>query len=188
MSNFQPEAATPREGGLFDPPADATESSPTAAANAPTPTPRNTTRGGGASPRIGAASAEFAEASSAGRSDEDSTSTGAVPAKEEGRGALAEQTASPDAAARLASIDESLREIRGLVESRVREEQHENYSPFSVAAGAAQALAAGLLIWAFAELAFGRLYADVLMKLAFALVIQTIALTAIVAGRSASGR
>lgn len=184
MSNFQPEAATPREGGLFDPPADAAETSQATAANVPTQ--RNANRGGGSSPRIGAASAEFAEPSTTSAAQSDDDASEGVPAKDAGM--LAAPAAAPDAAARLASIDESLREIRGLVESRVREEQHENYSPFSVVAGAAQALAAGLLIWAFAELAFGRLYADVLMKLAFALVVQTIALTAIVAGRSGGGR
>lgn len=83
---------------------------------------------------------------------------------------------------RVSSIEEMVRDLRTMAETRTRESLHQQFSPYILVAGGATAIAALLLIWAGAEFWFGATYSVVLMKLAFAMVLQLIGLSAIVAG------
>lgn len=91
--------------------------------------------------------------------------------------------------ARLTSIEELLRELRGIGELQTRELQHQDYSFPRILAGALQGIAAVLFGWCVVEFAFvsSEGYAAIAMRSVFALVLQLMVLTALLWEREKRG-
>jgi hypothetical protein len=88
----------------------------------------------------------------------------------------------------LARIEKSLSEVRAHMNASARESRHKEFSFTLLAGGIAQAIVIALLIWALSDMVFiggssGETVGLPLVKLAFAGVLQLVALTAFVASR-----
>ena len=88
----------------------------------------------------------------------------------------------------LARIEKSLSEVRAHMNASARESRHKEFSFTLLAGGIAQAIVLALLIWALSDMIFmdgssGETVGLPLVKLAFAGVLQLVALTAFVASR-----
>jgi hypothetical protein len=78
----------------------------------------------------------------------------------------------------LRRIERLLDEMRNLLDTSQREAQHRAFSPARLAGAILQALVIGLVAWAFSDWIFQSPPAPLQIKLAFAAVLQLIALTA----------
>jgi hypothetical protein len=87
-------------------------------------------------------------------------------------------------AATLARIDRTLRDIRGLLDAQTRERQHREFSPARLVGAVLQVFVLGLLILALVDWLYQWGVTRVYVKLAFAVVLQIMALTSFIAGRS----
>lgn len=86
---------------------------------------------------------------------------------------------------RLESVEDLVRDIRGIAERNARENRHQDFSPFRAIAGIAQAIAIILLMWCVVEFAFVEAgqYSTIFFRLAFAIMTQLIAITMLLADR-----
>ena len=90
----------------------------------------------------------------------------------------------------LARIEKNLSEVRAHMSATSRESRHKQFSFTLLAAGIAQAVVLALLVWALSDIIFGSGTSGPtplgvpLVKLAFAGVLQLVALTAFIASRS----
>jgi hypothetical protein len=91
-----------------------------------------------------------------------------------------------DAVATLHRIEHTLEEIRRTLQSTAREQRHREFSPARLIASVLQALVIGMVLWALSDWVFEEPREGVLMKLAFAAVLQLGALTGFTLGREIS--
>lgn len=85
--------------------------------------------------------------------------------------------------AQLERIEASLDAIRGAVAPLSRERQHKEYSPARLAGAVLQSVVVGLGAWALSDWLFRMPVEGMYVKLAFASVVQLMALTAFVASQ-----
>jgi hypothetical protein len=85
--------------------------------------------------------------------------------------------------AALQRVEKDLGQIRGLLDASVREERHRDFSLARLLGSAAQALMVGLLLWIVSDWVFGEPRDVLTLKVAFAAVLQLVALTAFLVGR-----
>ncbi|MFH1748596.1 MAG: hypothetical protein ABIG44_16295 [Planctomycetota bacterium] len=85
--------------------------------------------------------------------------------------------------ASLQRIEGLLGGMRGVLNSLAGEVRHREYSPARLVASILQALVLGLVLWALSDWVFGEDNSQLLIKLAFAAVLQLTALTGFVLGR-----
>ena len=83
----------------------------------------------------------------------------------------------------LEHIDRRLDDIRRTLDALAREKRHREFSPARLLGSILQALVAGLVLWAVSDWAFAADRGVMLVKLAFAAVLQLSAHTAFVLGR-----
>ncbi len=99
-------------------------------------------------------------------------------------------THSAEADLLLARIEKNLAEVRAQVNATSRESRHKQFSFTLLAGGIAQAVVIALLLWTLSDILFlsgtsgPAPLGDRLIKLAFAGVLQLVALTAFTASRS----
>lgn len=105
---------------------------------------------------------------------------------ERGEGSRSTEAPADPVVARLAAIEELLREIRNQSDLRARDDQHAEFTAWRYAAAIAQGLAFVLLVWCGFEFAFvvQEGYASIAMKLLFALILQLLTATILLAERS----
>ena len=85
--------------------------------------------------------------------------------------------------ATLNRIEHSLGDVRRTLSATAREHRHREFSPARLIGSILQALVLGLLLWAVSDWVFGEPHNALLVKIAFAAVLQLTALTAFVLGR-----
>ncbi len=83
----------------------------------------------------------------------------------------------------LRRIERTLTEARGLLESQVREKEHREFSVARLLGALLQVLVVGFFISALADWVYQKPAADLLVKLAFAAVVQLGALSAFLLAR-----
>lgn len=88
-----------------------------------------------------------------------------------------------DLLATIERMERVLGDLRSLVSSTVREKRQYEFSLARLFASISQALVAGLLLWALSDWVFGEPHDALLVKLAFAAVLQMSALTGFLLGR-----
>lgn len=90
---------------------------------------------------------------------------------------------SGDPASSLERIDRTLRDIRAILDAQVREQQHREFSAAQLVGAVLQAVVVGLLVLALLDWLYQWGVTRTYVKLAFAAVLQMMALTAFVAAR-----
>jgi hypothetical protein len=91
-----------------------------------------------------------------------------------------------DAVATLHRIEHTLDEIRRTLQNTAREQRHREFSPARLIASVLQALVIGMVLWALSDWVFEEPRESLLVKLAFAAVLQLGALTGFTLGREIS--
>jgi hypothetical protein len=139
------------------------------------------------------ASAEPAGAATPPSAAGGSTDATVAPADAPGSGTSSAASATPfpaptapsepadDLEARVGRIESMVRDIRAYADLRIRESQHADYSIVRILAGVLQGLAAVVFLWCVVEYAFvtASSYSVVAIKGLFAVVLQLMALTAL---------
>jgi hypothetical protein len=89
----------------------------------------------------------------------------------------------PEDLATLRRIEHVLDEMRNLLDTTQREQQHRVFSPARLAGAILQALVVGLVAWALSDWILAAPAGPLQIKLAFAAVLQLIVLTAFASAR-----
>lgn len=95
-----------------------------------------------------------------------------------GRSATTPGGSADDAVSALTRMEHVLREIRGSLDAEAREKQHREFSWLRLTGSVFQVLTGGLTAWALLDCVFQAHAETVFIKLAFAGVLQLMALTA----------
>jgi hypothetical protein len=88
--------------------------------------------------------------------------------------------------ASLARSEALLQDIRAALDADIREQRHREFSPVRLVGALCQSLVVGLLLWALSDWIFGEPVGYLQIKLAFAAVLQLIALTGFLLGGAQS--
>jgi len=90
----------------------------------------------------------------------------------------------PDALATLQRMERSLTQIRGALDATARDSAHREFSPRRLIGAILQVMVAGLVVLAAVDWLFDASLQTVLIKLAFAAVLQLATLTALLVSRT----
>ena len=92
-------------------------------------------------------------------------------------------TSGEDVLTVLQRIEQGLAEIRRSLDGMARERRHREFSPARLIGSILQAFVVGLVLWSVSDWVFGEPRDALLVKIAFAAVLQLGALTAFLLGR-----
>lgn len=93
------------------------------------------------------------------------------------------EPSSEDAIVAVGRLEQLLREVRGTLEARDREDVHQEFSIIRLLGVLCQMAAGGMLVWASIDWFFQPLLDQALVKAVFAGVLQLMALTSFVTSR-----
>lgn len=89
----------------------------------------------------------------------------------------------PEVAPAFERMERLLRQIRGALDTAAREAKYRDFSPLRLAGAVLEVFVAGLVVMALLDWIFAAPAGSLLIKLAFAIVLQLSALTAFVVSR-----
>jgi hypothetical protein len=121
-------------------------------------------------------------------SDQEPTSSQAVSSARESRPTETRSPSSDEALSVLRRIERVLGEVRGALDVAERERQHKEFSSPRLIGAILQVIVGGLVALAVLDWVFGARAEALLVKLAFAAVLQLIALTALLFWRRNGSR